>query len=282
MMLGITACGGKKPDGDEGYVEKAIGIVNDIWGKIYEAQNMDNDGTVDIVDTRLIKIKENDNEYFKDVEAVVEFCIFTDYYGAAPYYMNVDRDDTVVFYKDGHTEVKDIFVDYMRRTYKMDFSDVIGEVKEYGTEYNTKTEGTADAGQEVKDLAGEALKLVKAYWKDRYEESRMTDNADGTLKVVNTKVVMPGDLSGHPEAAEALSGVKAIVEFEIFTDEYGAAPFYFYTVTGNNVIIYEDGSMKVESGLIKQIQAKTMDRTLSKSFEIYDLGDEYNGKYDVR
>lgn len=80
-----------------------------------------------IIDARIITIKENDIELFKDVDCIVEFVLFTNYFGTAPYYCNAGIYDTVSIYRDGHAEInrQNPFYVYRTQTFITDFSGII-------------------------------------------------------------------------------------------------------------------------------------------------------------
>jgi len=138
LVLSLTACGSKHDD----IIEKAITELEKIWVDQYSEHHssIKTDGYFEIKNTRVIEIKDNENEMFKDIDYVIEFVLFTDYYGSAPYYYNVGIYDTVVVYKNGKTEAssKTPFLQYVVQTYSTDYSDFIESVTDYGDKYNCK------------------------------------------------------------------------------------------------------------------------------------------------
>lgn len=135
FMLSLTACGGRVT---EGAIGEAAAELERVWQRDYENSEINTDGYFEIKNTRVITIKQNDIEEFKDVDFVVEFVLFTDYYGSAPYYSQLGKWDTVVVYKDGKMEVPttNIFKSYSMQHYAFDYSDIIKDIKDYGSEYN--------------------------------------------------------------------------------------------------------------------------------------------------
>ena len=113
-------------------------LVKEYWKQLYDTEAAANsDGYFEINNTRIIVIKENDTDLFADVSCIVEFELFTDYYGSAPYYDNASVYDTVVVYKDGTMEVTDNLMRIHRRhTYQNDFSGFIEAVLDYEDRYN--------------------------------------------------------------------------------------------------------------------------------------------------
>ncbi len=123
----------------EPYVTTAKKAVIAEWKKLLKRSKTKNDGYIEIVSTRVIKLAKNKNDYFKNVDYVVEFILRSDYYGSAPYYFNVNMYDNVVFYKDGTCKVTSgFFRTYLAepKTKVADFDKVIEEIAELGDAFN--------------------------------------------------------------------------------------------------------------------------------------------------
>ena len=119
--------------------KKAVSILETEWKNEYSEEiNTPRDGHFEIKNTRVIEIKETDIEEFKDVDYVIEFVLFTDYYGSAPYYSSTGINSTVVAYSDGRMEVvsKTPFTVYMQVHYSTDYSGIIEKVTDCGSQYN--------------------------------------------------------------------------------------------------------------------------------------------------
>lgn len=289
LVVSLTACSNngksdkkkKQASNYDKYVAKAIDMVNKEWEEIYKKYSSSDDATkfdntVNIINTRVIGIKENSNKYFKDVDRVVEFEILSDYFGSAPYYLNIHNYDTVVFYKNGDKKIFNIFRDYSAKTYKYDYFDVIDEVVDLGTAYNTETK-TDDLDAEREEYVKKSIKELKSHWRD---ESK---NADGTLKILNTRVFTINGKTSYKYYNEYFTGVKAIVEFELYTDFYGSAPYYVNIGKANAVWIMEDGSVKMAEKLIPDIMKKTYVMDLGDLFaEIDNVGAKYNETFDLK
>ncbi len=96
-----------------------------------------------ILNTRIITVKENRTEIFSDIDYIVEFVLFTDYYGSTygdgtPYYSNAGVYDTVIVYKDGSAalHMQNPFHSYRARTYSSDFTQIIEKIEDFGNLYN--------------------------------------------------------------------------------------------------------------------------------------------------
>lgn len=133
LTFSLSACGTDKND----IVSKAVSVLENHWEDLYEDSKVETDGHFEIKNTRVVNIKENNTEEFKNIDYIVEFILYTDYYGSAPYYQNVGIDDTVVVHKDGTMEVQKNLINlYRSKYYSNDFSDFIKSIDDYGDKYN--------------------------------------------------------------------------------------------------------------------------------------------------
>lgn len=117
------------------YINTAITKVKQMW----QIQYSSNDGEhLEIKNTRIISIKSNQIEEFKDIKYIVEFVLFTEYYHVAPYYYDESIYDAVVFYQNGDSEVveNNPFKAYRSKYYINDFSEIIREICDLGSKYN--------------------------------------------------------------------------------------------------------------------------------------------------
>ena len=150
LMLCLCACGSdnsgeknkSKEKNDNKYdkiIKSAIADLTEHWDEEFDKSSVENDKYLEIKNTRIISIKDNDIDYFKDVDYVVEFIILTDYYGSAPYYNVTTQYNNVVFYKDGSRKItSDFFRRYTSITYSTDYSDIIHSIKDFDDTYNRK------------------------------------------------------------------------------------------------------------------------------------------------
>lgn len=118
-------------------VADAITAITEQWNNEYTENNIE-DKYLKIVNTRIINIKENNTEAFKDIDYIVEFVLFSNYFGAAPYYQNVGIYDSVVVYRDGSKEVpqRNRIDVYRAKSYSSDFSAFIKSIEDFNEEYN--------------------------------------------------------------------------------------------------------------------------------------------------
>lgn len=143
LLLCMTACGKdstvEQAGGSEHHamITKAVAAVKDHWRSLYETDGPGTDGHFEIKNTRVITVKKNEIKLFQNVAYIIEFVIYTDWFGSAPYYENVGRDDTVVVYRDGTMQVKDNQIRaYRSTTYQMDYSGFISKIDDYREQYN--------------------------------------------------------------------------------------------------------------------------------------------------
>ena len=118
-------------------VDTAISILEEGWANLiadgYAAGNY-----LEIRSTRVVEILPNDNRYLSDIDYIVEFILYSDLYGSAPYYSNAGIYDSVLFYRDGSVDVLRInpIRAYSNTSYNYDYSDFLGEIYDFGAAYN--------------------------------------------------------------------------------------------------------------------------------------------------
>lgn len=148
LLASLSACGKSNTDGPD---SKTTEIVNDAtkeliasWRDYYRDINekdgiFQSDGYFEIKNVRLITLKENDMDKFDEVEYVVEYVLFTDYFGSHPYYINAEYMDAVAVFKDGHMEVMKTnpFRTYISQRFSHDFIDIIEVIEDCGDAFNT-------------------------------------------------------------------------------------------------------------------------------------------------
>ncbi|MBO5211575.1 MAG: hypothetical protein J6B80_06555 [Clostridia bacterium] len=133
VLCFLTACSSPKSD-----IKPAREKLIARWEEIYNNSQKQKDGHFEIINTRVIVIKENDLEDFKDVKYIIEFVIFSDYNGSAPYYSQATISNSVVVYKNGEMKVpnNNPLKVYSMETNKYDYSDIIKSIKDYGNDFN--------------------------------------------------------------------------------------------------------------------------------------------------
>lgn len=128
-----------KPEDDamEELAEAAIELLKLEWKDIYSSDFLESDCYFEIKNTRVIEINETNDKILKNVDYIVEFVLYTDYFGSAPYYCSTGLSDSVVVYDDGTMEVSRSNVLQIYRTaYYANLSDVVKTVYDLGDMYN--------------------------------------------------------------------------------------------------------------------------------------------------
>ncbi len=135
--------------------------------------------------------------------------------------------------------------------------------------------------------AAAAVEVLKDYW--RNEVYSFAEELPGYLEIKNTRVVVIADEIGIEDAFEqeqaekCFGGVDYIVEFMLYADMLGAAPYYQNADSWNCVAVREDGSMEV---LIENpfdaYRARTYSLDVSGIVaDVIDLNQEYNAVYHL-
>lgn len=138
LMLILTACGSKKK-AESPEVQKGIDALTEKWEEIYSDGRYEGDKHLEIRNTRVVQVNPDTAvAEFQDVDYIVEFILFTDYFGSGPYYENVGVYDSVMVYKDGTVlvEARNPLSVYRGINYITDFSDIIESISDYGDAYN--------------------------------------------------------------------------------------------------------------------------------------------------
>lgn len=135
-MSPASSCG--NDNSQKELVDDAIEELKLSWEDIYDNLIFETDRYFEIKNTRVIEITKNDIEEFEDVDCIIEFVLYTDYFGAAPYYSCIGLSDSVIVYNNGDMEVSSINLlrSYSGRYYTYDYSDIIKAVNDYGDKYN--------------------------------------------------------------------------------------------------------------------------------------------------
>ncbi len=136
MLFSLSGCARKN---HKKIIKEAVEELKTQWEEVYEESKYDHDGHFEIKNTRIITIKENNEKTLKNVSYIVEFEIFTDSKGTAPYYTPTRTYNSVVVYDDGKMEVKERNIltsaFYISKN-GYNYSKVIESVDDYGDKYN--------------------------------------------------------------------------------------------------------------------------------------------------
>ena len=294
MLFSLSACKAGKKDADSNrisnqdlnYVNKAIDVINTEWESVYSKINksVHTDNMIEITNARIIHIKNNNSDYFKDVDVVVEFDLFTDYYGGAPYYFNVQQNDTVVFYKDGSNQVNDIFKNYLLKTGENDYSDIIEYRVECGDTFRLGNIKTAKVTGSNEKYILDAREIISSEWsrknRDKSDDTAKDETSNISLNIINTRLLLINDQSNYTEFEKYFDDIEAIVEFELYQGETNNNSYYPNNEAANTVIFYKNGNTEVTSNYIRKISTLTFDYNFSDLFtDIFECGSLYNRSF---
>lgn len=136
MCLAMTACNNKGKA--EELVDKAADALSVKWKTIYDDSpfNVGDDRHLEIKNTRIVYIKDTGIEELKDVECFVDFVLFSNYSGTAPYYTAIDAYDSVAVFKDGTVDCDLDVITVYTGVYGNDFAGLIDHIEDYGSDYN--------------------------------------------------------------------------------------------------------------------------------------------------
>ena len=145
LMINFVSCSSfvsneeiKEPiNAYDSVIKEAIDALKDEWKNHYEEHN--GDGYFEIKNTRVIVIKDNDNKYFDNIKYIIEFVLFTDYYGTSPYYSEAHILNSVIYYESGEIKpINNYLRLYSSKTFDYDYSKIIESIVDCGSKYNVK------------------------------------------------------------------------------------------------------------------------------------------------
>ncbi|MBQ9827470.1 MAG: hypothetical protein IJM62_02185, partial [Lachnospiraceae bacterium] len=147
------------------------------------------------------------------------------------------------------------------------------------TKYNTESREITGADNAQKALVEKAQEALKEQWKKIYEKNSNVVKSDGTLRIIRTRIIEPAEI---PEGYEGYFGdIETIVEFELYTDNAGSAPYYMNGHNYNEIIFHKDGTTEPASFYLKKVASAKADFSFVEGFKVTDLGDAFNGEYNV-
>ena len=113
LLFGLctSGCGGAGGEHDD-MIEEAIEVLEEHWADTYDEMENSRDGErhFEIKNTRVITLKKNEYEELEDIEYIVDFALYIDYYGETEYYVEAPSGGpwfggAVAVYRDGDMEV---------------------------------------------------------------------------------------------------------------------------------------------------------------------------------
>ena len=190
--------------------------------------------------------------------------------------------------------MRELFAIRRASTYKADCSDIIDEVIDLGTAYNSQSNPSAP-DPESAAYVQDAINVLQAKWRSNFatwnfemRNRRQSDSAssDGTLKILNTRLLYVDSNTANQELYEEyFKDVKVIVEFELYSDDYGSAPYYVNVARDNAVWIMEDGSVQMGRFTIFELLRKLGSYDFSTFGDLFtriiDLGSACNETFTL-
>ena len=123
----------------------------------------------------------------------------------------------------------------------------------------------------------DAIEIVAEHWNNEYEEREIEDKY---LEIINTRIIKIKeniDSKQIFEKDDLFKGIDYIVEFELISNYYETAPYYFSVWQDNFVIVYKDGTTKVSNNLLNMYRGTTYSNDFSPIIESVE---DFHSDYD--
>ena len=121
-----------------------------------------------------------------------------------------------------------------------------------------------------KKMIKQAIEEVKHTWQHTY--SYLNNENDGHFEIKNTRVITIKESD-----IKQFKDVSYVIEFEIYSDYFATAPYYYSLDKHDQVIVYKDGKMEVPTKDVFKNSTMQNKENISKVIEsIDDYGDKYN------
>ena len=136
--------------------------------------------------------------------------------------------------------------------------------------------------EKAQEYAARALEMLKDTWKEEYG-SDYYEGHKGYLEIKNTRVLFIRDDVQGTNEKKYFDDVRCIVEFIFLCDYFGSEPYYSVATTKENVLFKKDGSAETVSHYMERYRSISYNSDYSGIIEeIYDLGGEFNGTWNLR
>lgn len=137
LLLAVVFCFSSCSDNstNDAVVEEAIDEIKSFWSEQYADQQVQ-DGEVEIIYTRFIKISDDSDDIFEDMDYIVEFVLLYNF-SESDYDSVAQHGNCVCVYKDGTKKVMgNPFQIYRSKKFTNDFSHLIESVEDMKDKYN--------------------------------------------------------------------------------------------------------------------------------------------------
>ena len=116
----------------------------------------------------------------------------------------------------------------------------------------------------------QAIEEVKHSWQHTY--SYLNNGNDGHFEIKNTRVITIKENTNKD-----FKDVSYVIEFEIYSDYFSTAPYYYSIDMHDQVIVYKDGKMEVPNKDVFKNSTMQSKESMEKVIaSIDDYGDKYN------
>ena len=143
FSLCLSGCGAGGEHDD--MIEEAIEVLEEHWADAYDGmENRNVDRHFEIKNTRVITLKKNEYEELEDMEYIVDFALYIDYFGDTEYYVEAPTGGpwsggAVAVYRDGDMEVVSnrLVLDVMSDITAIEPPEnPVKKIDDYGAAYN--------------------------------------------------------------------------------------------------------------------------------------------------
>lgn len=128
-----------------------------------------------------------------------------------------------------------------------------------------------------------AIDVLSDNWQERYAsswEDEEKEVEDKYLEITNTTIINIKeeiDTEKYPDAIKKFCDIDYIVEFELRSNYFESAPYYYNVGMANCVIVYKDGTTEVGNNLLNVYRSMTYSSDFTP---IIDSIEEFHGEYD--
>ena len=122
-----------------------------------------------------------------------------------------------------------------------------------------------------------AIEVLKDHWKKQYKQY---DFEDKYLEIINTRIInLKDNIDSEKtfEKGDLFENIDYIVEFDLISNYYNTSPYHFNSYADNYVVVYKDGTAKVQTNLFNAYRSMTYSTDFSPIIESIE---DFGGKYD--
>jgi len=140
---------------------------------------------------------------------------------------------------------------------------------------NIKQEDEVNIGSDERII--NAIETIKECWEKDYSKNEIEDRF---LKIIDTKIInINKDIDSEKihNKDDLFKEVDYIVEFELISNYFDTSPYYSNAMSNNCVVVYRDGSAKVQRNPLLLYRTTTYSNDFSPIIEsIEEMDAQYN------